>query len=79
VRQYLDLLRHILDNGKLRHNRTGIDTIATFGYQTRYDISKYFPLLTTKRVGFKTVLRELLWFCRGETNIRSLVKEKCNI
>lgn len=79
MQQYLDLLQHILDKGKIRHNRTGVDTISTFGYQTRYDISEYFPLLTTKKVGFKTVIRELLWFCRGETNIRSLVKDKCNI
>jgi thymidylate synthase len=60
MKQYLDLLQYILDKGKIRHNRTGIDTISTFGYQTRYDISEYFPLLTTKKVGFKTVIRELL-------------------
>jgi len=79
MKAYLELLQYILDNGKQRHNRTGIDTISTFGYQNRYDISKSFPLLTTKKVGFKTVIRELLWFCRGETNIQWLVKNKCNI
>lgn len=79
MKVYLELLEHVLKVGKRKTNRTGIDTISTFGYQNRYDISSSFPLLTTKRVGFKTVLRELLWFVRGETNIRNLVKEKCNI
>jgi thymidylate synthase len=60
MKQYLELLQHVLDVGKQRPNRTGIDTISTFGYQNRYDISESFPLLTTKRVGFKTILRELL-------------------
>jgi thymidylate synthase len=60
MKQYLELLSYVLKNGKRKHNRTGIDTISTFGYQNRYDISEYFPLLTTKKVGFKTVLRELL-------------------
>jgi thymidylate synthase len=60
MKQYLELLQHILKNGKRRSNRTGIDTISTFGYQNRYDISEFFPLMTTKKVGFKTVMRELL-------------------
>jgi thymidylate synthase len=60
MKEYLELLNHVVATGKIRKNRTGIDTISTFGYQNRYDISSHFPLLTTKRVGFKTVLRELL-------------------
>jgi thymidylate synthase len=60
MKVYLELLEHVLKVGKRKTNRTGIDTISTFGYQNRYDISSSFPLLTTKRVGFKTVLRELL-------------------
>jgi len=79
MKEYQELLKHILKVGKRKHNRTGIDTISTFGYQNRYDISESFPLLTTKKVGFKTVIRELLWFCRGETNIQWLVKNKCYI
>ncbi|MDR1850881.1 MAG: thymidylate synthase [Mycoplasmataceae bacterium] len=79
MKQYLELLEHVLKVGKRRPNRTGIDTISTFGYQNRYDISEGFPLLTTKRVGFKTVMRELLWFVKGDTNIRYLVKNKCYI
>jgi thymidylate synthase len=60
MKTYLELLEHVLKVGKRKTNRTGIDTISTFGYQNRYDISESFPLLTTKRVGFKTVMRELL-------------------
>jgi len=60
MKEYQELLKHILKVGKRKHNRTGIDTISTFGYQNRYDISESFPLLTTKKVGFKTVIRELL-------------------
>ncbi len=79
MKQYLDLLQHILKNGKKRHNRTGIDTISTFGYQTRYDISETFPLLTTKKVFYKSMIHELLWFIKGDTNIKYLVDNNCNI
>lgn len=79
MKQYLDLLQHILDCGKKRHNRTGIDTISTFGYQNRYDISNSFPLLTTKKVFFKSMIHELLWFIKGDTNIKYLVDHNCNI
>jgi thymidylate synthase len=60
MEQYLNVLRHILAVGKQSHNRTGIDTISTFGYQTRYDISEFFPLLTTKKVFYKSVFHELI-------------------
>lgn len=79
MKQYLDLLQHILDCGKKRHNRTNIDTISTFGYQNRYDISNSFPLLTTKKVFFKSMIHELLWFIKGDTNIKYLVDHNCNI
>ncbi len=79
MKQYLELLKYILKNGKEKHNRTGVDTISTFGYQTSYDISEYFPLLTTKKVYFKGVVAELLWFIRGDTNIKYLVDNDCNI
>ena len=79
MKQYLTLLEHILKNGKLKHNRTGIDTISTFGYQTSYDISEYFPLLTTKKVNYKAIIAELLWFIKGDTNIKYLVDNNCNI
>ncbi|MDR0739448.1 MAG: thymidylate synthase [Mycoplasmataceae bacterium] len=79
MKQYLELLQHILKNGESRHNRTRIDTISTFGYQNRYDISEYFPLLTTKKVFYKSVFHELIWFIRGDTNIKYLVDNNCNI
>jgi thymidylate synthase len=72
VRQYLDLLRHILDAGIERPDRTGTGTWSVFGYQMRFDLNAGFPLLTTKRVSFKAVAHELLWFLRGDTNIRYL-------
>ncbi|GMO14861.1 MAG: thymidylate synthase [Mycoplasmoidaceae bacterium] len=81
MKQYLNLLEYILANGKRRTDRTGVGTISIFGYQTKYDLRKSFPLITTKRIGFQTLIKELLWFCRGETNIRRLVSGtvKCNI
>lgn len=69
---YLQLLSDIREFGELRQNRTGVDTISVFGTQMRFNLSKGFPLLTTKRVNFKAIVEELLWFLRGETNIRSL-------
>lgn len=72
MKQYLDLLRHIKENGSLRGDRTGTGTISVFGTQTRYNLQEGFPLLTTKRVHFKSVVHELLWFLKGETNIKYL-------
>ncbi len=69
MRPYLDLLRHVLDHGERRTDRTGTGTIAVFGAQTRYDLREGFPLVTTKKVLFPAVVRELLWFLRGSTNI----------
>ena len=72
MRQYLDLLQHILDHGRPKDDRTGTGTLSVFGHQARYDLSLGFPLLTTKKLHFKSIAYELLWFLRGETNVRYL-------
>ena len=72
MKYYLDLVQHVLDNGTLKKNRTGTDTLMSFGYHYKVDLSKGFPLLTTKKVFFSSVIRELLWYLSGETHIRNL-------
>ncbi|MCX8229990.1 MAG: thymidylate synthase [Planctomycetota bacterium] len=69
MKQYLDLIRDVLEHGERREDRTGTGTFSVFGTQTRYDLRQGFPLLTTKKVLFSAVVRELLWFLRGSTNI----------
>jgi thymidylate synthase len=69
MRTYLELVQHVLDHGERRTDRTGVGTLAVFGTQSRYDLRAGFPLLTTKKVLFPAVVRELLWFLRGSTNI----------
>ena len=76
---YHDLLQHVLDKGTTKDDRTGTGTISTFGYQMRFDLSKGFPLLTTKRTSFKLIATELIWFMRGDTNIKYLLQYNNNI
>lgn len=75
MKQYLDLLQHVLDHGEQKKDRTGTGTISVFGYQVRYDLREGFPLLTTKKVLFSAVVWELLWFLKGATNINDNLKE----
>ena len=79
MKQYLDMCRHILNNGDQRLDRTGTGTISTFGYQNRYNLQDGFPLMTTKKVALRIVLGELLWFIEGNTNIRDLAKNRIRI
>ena len=79
MKQYLELLKTILDKGVKKSDRTGTGTISISGYQLRCDLQDGFPLLTTKRVYWKGIITELLWFLRGETHIRSLIENKVNI
>lgn len=76
---YLDLIKHILDTGETRNDRTNTGTISVFGYQMRFNLAENFPLLTTKRVPFKLIASELLWFLRGDTNIRYLLQNNNHI
>jgi thymidylate synthase len=68
MRQYHDLLKHILETGTRHEDRTGVGTISTFGYQTRFDLRDGFPIVTTKRVPFRWVAEELFWFLSGSTD-----------
>ena len=79
MKAYLDILRHILDNGAIREDRTGVGTIGVFGHQARFDLRAGFPLLTTKRIPFRFVVAELLWFLSGDTNAATLQRQGVTI
>ena len=72
MRAYLDLMRHVLTHGSRKNDRTGTGTLSVFGYQMRFDLSQGFPLLTTKKVHLRSIIHELLWFLRGDSNVRTL-------
>lgn len=72
MKQYHELMQHVLDNGVTKEDRTGTGTISVFGYQMRFDLNEGFPLITTKKLHIKSILHELLWFIQGDTNIRYL-------
>ncbi len=79
MRAYLDLMQRILDEGVTQQDRTGVGTLSVFGHQMRFDLSRGFPLLTTKKLHLRSIIIELLWFLRGETNVRWLQDRKVSI
>jgi thymidylate synthase len=79
MKNYLDLLRHVREHGVRKDDRTGTGTLSVFGYQLRFDLNAGFPLLTTKKLHVKSIIHELIWFLRGESNVRYLVENGVSI
>ncbi len=79
MKQYLDILDHVLKNGTVKSDRTGTGTMSVFGYQSRYNLSEGFPVLTTKKLHLRSIIHELLWFLQGNTNIKYLKENKVRI
>ncbi len=79
MKQYLDLLQHVLDKGTVKKDRTGTGTKSVFGYQMRFDLDEGFPLMTTKKLHLKSIIYELLWFLKGDTNIKYLNENHVSI
>ena len=79
MKQYHELMKHVLEHGVKKEDRTGTGTISVFGYQMRYDLTKGFPLLTTKKLHTKSIIHELLWFLKGDTNIKYLKENGVSI
>ncbi len=79
MKQYLDLMRHVYENGTIKEDRTGTGTKSVFGYQSRYDLNAGFPVITTKKLHLRSIIHELLWFLKGDTNINYLKDNKVRI
>ena len=79
MKAYHDLMRHVLENGTDKSDRTGTGTRSVFGYQMRFDLSQGFPLLTTKKLHLRSIIHELLWFLKGDTNIKYLKEHNVSI
>lgn len=79
MKQYLDLMQHVLDNGVKKEDRTGTGTLSVFGYQMRFDLGDGFPVVTTKKLHLRSIIHELLWFLKGDTNIKYLKENKVSI
>src|ERR1700733_6005930 len=79
MKQYLDLLAHVMENGSDRGDRTGTGTRSVFGHQMRFDLGQGFPVLTTKKLHLRSIIHELLWFLKGDTNIKYLHENKVTI